>query len=56
MGVCRAPIINKGNTCQCSFFVVPGNGAALLEKPDCERRQLLSINCYTTNDGQNRRK
>ena len=29
------------------FFVVPGNGSALLGMPDCKRLYLLNINCQT---------
>ena len=49
MGVC---IINKGTDFQCSFFLVHGNGPALLGILDCKRLQLLSINCHTKNDEQ----
>ena len=47
MGVCKVNIINKGIEYQCSFFVVPGNIQALLVMLQCERLQLLSINCQT---------
>ena len=50
--LCRVTIINKVTGNQCSFFVVHGNGPALLGMQDCERLQLLSINCQTTNDQQ----
>ena len=42
MGVCKKNTINKDNEYQSSKFVVPGNGLALLGKPDCERVQLLA--------------
>ena len=48
--------INKSIKYQCHFFVVPQNGPALLGMPDCERLQLLSINCQTINDQQKGRK
>ena len=56
MGVCRVAIITKGIMFQCSFFVVPGNRPELLGMPDCERLQLLSINCNTMNDEQNKKR
>ena len=49
MGVCRVTIIKKGTKYCCSYHVVPGSGLALLGIPVCERLQLLSINCQTTN-------
>ena len=41
MAVSKVTIINNGIECQCSFFVVQGNGPALLGVPDCERLQQL---------------
>ena len=45
IGICRLTLIDKDIEYQYSFFVVPGNGPALLGMPDCEGLQLLSINC-----------
>ena len=53
MDACKITIIKKGIKFQCNFFVVMGNWPALLGMPDCERLQLLGINCNTTNAGQN---
>ena len=38
---------NKVIEYQCDFFVVPGNGPALLGMSDCEWLQLLTVNCQT---------
>ena len=46
--ICKVTIINKDIEFQCNFFVVPGNGQAYLRMPDCERIQLLNINCDDT--------
>ena len=54
MGLCRITIINKCIEYQCNFFIVPGNGLALLGISDCESLQLLSINCQTTTDQHER--
>ena len=45
---------NTGIKYCCNFFVVPGNGSALLGLPDCDWLQLLSIKCQTTNDQHKR--
>ena len=49
MGVCKVTIINKGIKYQSIFFLVSGNRLALFGMPDCERLQLLSINCQAVN-------
>ena len=36
MGICQIVIINEGIKYKCSFFVVPGNGSALLGMPECK--------------------
>ena len=55
MGVCEVTRINKVIKYQFSFFVVAGNGPALLGMPDCERLQQLSINCETMNNEKRKR-
>ena len=45
----------QGIEFQCNFFVVPGNGPALLDMTDCKRLQLLSINCNTISADSHRR-
>ena len=52
MGLCIVVIINKGIEYQCNFFVGPWHGPALLGMPDCERLQMLSTNCWSTNGQQ----
>ena len=54
MIICHITIINKGIEYGCSFFVVPGNGPALLGMLDFELLKLLTVNCQTT-DGQHRK-
>ena len=39
----------------CIFFVVPGNGPALLGMIDCKQLHLLSIHCQTINNQHNGR-
>ena len=55
IGIWRVTIINKSIKFQCIFSVMPGNGPALLGMPECERLQLLSINCSPRNDKQKER-
>ena len=52
MGVCKVNIVNKGIKYQCSYNAGPDNGPALLGMLDCERLQLLSDNCNTTDVDQ----
>ena len=54
-GIIRVNIINKGIKYKCSFFVVPGQGSALLGMADYEQQQLPSMNCQSTNDQYNGR-
>ena len=44
-GVLKVTITHKGIEFWCSFFLVPGNGSALLGMPECKRLQLLNMNC-----------
>ena len=44
---CRDTIFNKGIKYWCNLFVVPGNGAVLLEMPDCELQWCIYCNwCF----------
>ena len=49
MDICHIATMIKGTEYQCNFFVVPGNGQALLRMPDCEQLKLLTANCLTIN-------
>ena len=46
----------KGSEYQWIFFVVPGNGPALLGMSDCKRSQVLSINYHSVSNGQKKNK
>ena len=37
----------------CKFFVVPGNGQALLGMPDMDTFSIIKINCYTIGTHRN---
>ena len=46
LGICKVeiePVINKKG----EFFVLPGNGQALLGIPDTDTLHVLTINCNT---------
>ena len=45
LGMFKVKITHKGFKFKCNFFVVPGDGLALLGVPNCERLPLLSIKC-----------
>ena len=55
IGICDVTLAHKGIKYQCSFFSVSRNGPALLSIPDCQRFQLLSINCNITEADNNKR-
>ena len=38
----------------CSFFVIPRNHPAILVMLDCEKLELLSVNCRTIDASQKR--
>ena len=45
MGICHIAIFSKGIEYGCTFFVVSGNGPAVLGIPDCKQHNLLNVNC-----------
>ena len=47
LGRCKVKIENNNKCKTCIFFVVPGDGEALLEMPDIELLNILNINCNT---------
>ena len=47
LGTCRVKLMHKNVEMLCSFFPVPGNSPSLIGMPDCERLQLLIVNCNT---------
>ena len=44
LGTCKATIEHKNNKKRCHFFVVMGNGQALLGMLDTDALQILNIN------------
>ena len=44
LGTCKVMIEHKNNKKRCQFFVVPGNGQALLGMPDTDALQINNIN------------
>ena len=48
VGRCSVVIENINKCKKCIFFVVPGDGDALLGMPDIELLNILQINCDTT--------
>ena len=47
MGRCKVKVEDKNRVKICSFFVVPGNGQALLGMPDIKTLDILTVNCNT---------
>ena len=43
LGTCKVIIEHKKHQKTCQFFVVPGNGQALLELPDIDALKLINI-------------
>ena len=56
IGMCQVTLRDKDIKFQCSFFVVCRNGPALSGMPDCEKLQLLSVNCKAVEADHNWRK
>ena len=44
LGTCKVIIEHKNNRIRWQFFVVPGNGQALLGMPDKDALQIININ------------
>ena len=44
LGTCTVIIVYKNNRRKCEFFVVPGNGQALLGLPDTEALNMINLN------------
>ena len=47
LGSCKVEIENNDKHNKCIFFIVPGNGEALLGMPNIELLNILNINCNT---------
>ena len=48
--MCKVLVEHKNNKKECEFFVVPGNGQALLGMPDTDVLNIISINIHTIGD------
>ena len=44
--MCKVLVEHKNNKKECEFFVVPGNGQALLGMPDTDVLNTISINIH----------
>ena len=47
LGTCRVKIEHNEKCKMGNFFVVPGNGQALLHLPDIELLSILTLSCNT---------
>ena len=47
LGMCIVVIEHKNNKKKCTFFVVPGNGQALLGIPDTDTLNIIKINIHS---------
>ena len=47
LGTCTVLIQHKSNKKRCKFFVVPGNGQALLGMPDTDVLNKININIHS---------
>ena len=56
LGICSVWLKHKDNVVRCRFFVVPGNGPALLGMLDTELLELLKIMSKVLNQQQVGRK
>ena len=45
LGMCTVKLRHKNKSAQCRFFVVPGDGPALIGMPDIELLSVLRITC-----------
>ena len=45
LGICTVKLRHENKCVRCRFFVVPGNGPALLGIPDIELLSILRITC-----------
>ena len=54
--MCTVRLRYKDKNAKCRFFVVPGDGPALLGMPDIELLHILKIMCDMIGDPHNNRK
>ena len=44
LGTCAVIVVYKNNRKKCEFFVVPGNGQAMLGMPDTAALNIINVN------------
>ena len=56
LGRCSLRIRNNDKCVKCKFFVVPGDGTALLRMPDIELPSIMTVMCETIGNKTNDRR